>query len=168
MGPPSKQPWFFNYMSGKEFTFPDTKEEAEYLVQQIAWIAETFPLWHLDSGAAGPIPVQVAVVTDDGGKLTVLRFSAANVEGTLRAVVDASGWVRVTAEVGGRQVFEAYTDSPYEEHPLWPAGASPAPEEEEPGVASKHLWSMSLRVSAWPELAAIATGGVVNLEVPDR
>jgi len=168
VAPPNKQPWFFNYMSGKEFTFPDTREEAEALVQRIAWIAQTFPNWALDRAEPPHLPVVVRVQADDGGKRTEIGFAAGGVEGVLIAVPDPSGWVRVTAEVGGQQVFEAYMDQPYEEHPLWPPDATPKADEDEPGHASKHLWWLSLRAEAWPSLAGIAADGYVRLEVPDR
>lgn len=170
MPAPTKQPWFFDYTTGKEFTFPHTGAEAAYLVERIARTAATFPDWMLNADTAASQPIRLTVLAEERGTRSEIGFVAGEVAGVLRAVVDPSGWVRMTAEIGGRQVFEAYMDKPYEEHPIWPAGAAPAPEEEEPGRASKHLWwiSLSLRGGAWPDLAPLAVDGVVSLEVPDR
>lgn len=65
-----------------------------------------------------PWPVRIAVIEDHSGKLTAIDFEAGGAKGVLRAAPNMSGRVRVTAEVAGRQIFEAYLDRPYKEHPI--------------------------------------------------
>lgn len=135
-------------------------------MQRIALVAKTFAGWALDRGDEPPLPARIAVIEDHSGKLTEIDSA----KGVLRGAPDMSGWVRVTARIAGRQVFEAYMDRPYEERPIWPACSDPGSDEEGPGCAGKHLrWiSLSLRDGAWPELEAIAVIGLVNIAISDQ
>jgi hypothetical protein len=170
MAPPKKQPWFFNSLDGSEVTFPDTGYEMAWLVDTLAGAAKAFPDWVLDRGEKPYLPIRLTVLTRQTGQLSEIGFTAGGVEGVVRAEPDPSGWVRITAHVAGRQMFEAYMDHPYEQYPMWPPGADPAPDAEEPGNMSKNRWwvSLSLRDGDWPDLLPIAKDGVVNFDVPDR
>lgn len=58
------------------------------------------------------------MIEDHSGKLTAIDFEAGGAKGVLHAAPDMWSWVRVTAEIAGRQIFETYLDRPYKEHPI--------------------------------------------------
>jgi hypothetical protein len=164
MPPPTRKPFFFDSLSGTERTYPDTAADVAWLVSRVASTARRFPDWLLVR-EAGPVPVTLAVI-EEGAGLARIGFSAGPTEGAVIAAADPAGWVRVTVEIAGREVFRAYADQPYEEVELWPADATdPDPKSDPPGRMSKRLWWVTLSAAAWPEIAAAAEGGSVSFEI---
>jgi hypothetical protein len=77
----------------------------------------------------------------------------------------------MAATCGGREVFRAWVDRPYDEYDLWPdCEAVPARRDvDAPGHIGKRRNWINLSTSAWPQLARFANVfGVVALSEADE
>jgi hypothetical protein len=162
--PPKRQPWFFDSLSGREFTYPNTGDEVAGTLGNLAFEARKAPDWRIEGGPLSRLPIALKVVECVPRERTVIAASTSYGDAVIRAEADRSGWIRVTVDWQGRRAFTAWLDRAYEEYALWPSGAEPGPQDEEPGRIGKKLTWVGLNADAWPALSPLADAyGAVTL-----
>lgn len=118
--------------------------------------ARFWPFWRLigwvRQGIAfrGSASGRVWLASEEHRNRAELTFASTLGDGTVILEPSAGGWLRAEVRCGGRTVFRAWLDDPYEELELWPDGASG--EGDPPGRISKR--------GAWVQLRAEAFAGV--------
>lgn len=164
--PPKRAPWFFDFMSGKEFTYPDTADEMAGVIDRIGFEAETWPDWRIEGGPYADTPIRLAVIERTYGKRCVIRAATDFGEAIFTAEPDPSGWIRITVTWQGETVFRAYLDHVYEQYGFWPPGAEPGQHDEEPGRFGKKMSWLALDTAVWPVTAPLAAedGGLTLCE----
>ena len=115
------------------------------------------PVWTLEGSDT---PVHLSVISFQHMTMEV-GFRAGVHEGVITFTADPSDWLRIEAAIAGQPVFLAFLDQPYEEHELWPANATKAPEG--PGRMGKRRNWLSLDTEVWPALKPLAEGRFLNL-----
>jgi hypothetical protein len=141
------------------------EEGARLLIDDFAWtLGRADMRYVLDS--AGRQPLSFTVLEQERGRCRI-GFATGDASGELLLSIDASGWVRAEATLGGRPVFLGFVEKVWEEYDIWPAGAdiSVPRSEEAPGRIGKRRNWLSLDSRVWPELAPIGNeGGFVQVE----
>lgn len=161
MSAPTRAPYYWDHGTSEEGYPPG--EAAGWLVDDMAWDARYSPDWKW-----GAVEIDLSLVAHDKGKRSVISFSGGGVSGTVSFVPDPSGWVLVTAAIGGTEVFRGYMDRPWEMYEIWAPGATPGKDDEGPGHMGKKLAWVGLNPDFWPALLPLADAeGSVMFEVDD-
>lgn len=162
MTAPSRPPSFFDALSGREIPRPEALREPGFLIDDLARDAADWPDWLLDDEGARKI--RLSLIEHVIETRVVIGFTVDGIAGTITAVPDVSGYLRVVVECRGAAVLTAYVERIWEEYELWPPGAVAAIGTESPGRLGKHRTWVSISAKGWPVLAAIANDhGWVNL-----
>jgi hypothetical protein len=148
---PRFAPSFFDSFTGGE---RPPSLEAPLVAIELASIANFDPDWIVETAGDRPLRL-VALATGDEG--ATVRFESLGLEGLITLRADPSGWVRITATIEGRTVFDGYADQPWEEYEIHPPGSAQRDAEEDaPGRIGKRRNRLCLSARAWPQLAALA------------
>lgn len=132
---------------------------ARWLVDSFAGVPDIYSEWFVD-GDTAETPFQVALLVHEPGRRTVLGIGCGAIAGEVSFAPDPSGYVLVTGSNGGKELFRAYLDRPYEDFDLWPAGAVFDPKRvvDAPCRIGKRRSWMVLDTRVWPGLAKLANG----------
>ena len=168
MTPPQRKPYFCDAIAGTEVTFPATGDDMGWTIDRLAATARHFPHWQLDCDDRPQHAVTLQLIEEVPYGLVRIGFACNGIEGIITARPDAaSGFVLITAEIGGVERLVAYLDRPYEEYDLFPPDDASAQGSEAPGRMSKNLWWVSLSAKAWPVLQPLTGSDWFNARVPD-
>jgi hypothetical protein len=140
-----------------EFLNPDGEDDpalasAHYASDLVATIARN-PIWLAENWQVTPGALSV-----DAGVHSVAfvaRNKVRTVEGRVSLSSDPSLWIKVEVHLQGERVFLAYMDRVWEEFELWPSKAAPLRSDEPVGHIGKRTTWLSLKVTAWPQLARV-------------
>lgn len=162
MSAPARPPSFFNALSGTDTPYPASLREPGFLLDDLAADVKLWPDWLLDDDSQRGITLTlIEHVTE---QRAVIGFSVDGVSGTITAMPDPSGYLRIAVAVDGALFLTAYVERIWEEYELWPPGAAASFDVESPGRMGKHRSWVSISAAGWPALAAIANGnGWLNL-----
>ena len=152
-GPPLTPAYYGDLWTGKDEGL-DPADESRNTVDDFAAMPSLLPRWVLDDEARGLPEFTLELVEHVPRQHAVLRGGGVLV----RCAADASGYVLVTAERDGAELFRAFIDRPYEEYDLWPPGAvfPGRRSEEAPGRIGKRRSWVVLDTRTWPILAPLA------------
>lgn len=161
--PPARRPYYFD-MADPDGPGIEPRRAATWLVDDFASVARHFPDWrHEESGTA----VHLVVLAHQKETAVTLGWTAGFLSGTIEALPDPTGWLRIVGRVAGAEVFRGFLERPYEEYEIWPPGAGPARGEGPGRIGKRQAW-VSFRVEPWPALRPLASvAGSINFSVDE-
>jgi len=166
MTAPSRPPSFFDQLAGRDTPQPDALREPGFLLDSLANDATLWPDWLLDDDSQRRIVLRLVEHVRE--QRAVIGFSLDKLSGTVTAMPDPSGYLRIEVEIDGASVLTAYLERIWEEHELWPPDVSANPGDEAPGRLGKHRSWVSISATGWPVLAGVANeNGWLNLRQLD-
>lgn len=145
-------PRFFDAGTGGEWPAPVA---APIVAAELGSTAARYPDWIIETAGNRRLRLTAQASDDEGA---TLRFEGLGACGLITLRADPSGWVRITATIEGRPVFDGFADQPWEEYEIHPPGSAlrDAGGEDAPGRIGKRRNRLSLSARAWPQLAALA------------
>lgn len=165
MSAPERPPFYYEPLSNGDVSM-DPAKASGWLVDDLVSTARTFPEWMTEDAV---LTIDLTVLEHEQGRRAVIGWRTAPADGTLMATADPSGWVKLVGATGGREVFTAYLDRPWEQYEFWPPGAKPAKGEEGPGRMGKKQFWIGLGADIWPALGPIADAeGWVHFEIDEK
>lgn len=154
MSAPAKAPYYWDYGTTEEGTPPE--QGGPWLIDTLVSSAKTFEDWKVEERDLPVVVWPIATHAETGAGR--IGFGLNGVQGEITLTMDPIGWILAVAHIGGAEVFRGYVDRPWEQCDIWPAGATPARDEEGPGRIGKKQHWVGLSTEAWPQLQNIANG----------
>jgi hypothetical protein len=148
--------------TGEDTPQPAAQREPGFLLDALAGDARHWPDWLLDDDLQRQI--RLTLIEHVVEQKLVIAFTAGACTGTITASPDASGYLRVVVATDGAEFLTGYVERVWEEHEIWPPGATAEVGEQAPGRLGKRRSWISVSTRGWPQLRPIANeNGWVNL-----